>query len=103
MEETALSIDDESHAFTKNQLNDLLKKSKKISDGSDVFLKTEYIYLLIFIAIFAVIIFFLGEHKLWTGYVTCAFLVGAFTSMLCGFIGMKIATAANYRTTYSAL
>ena len=29
-----------------------------------------------------------------------AFMVGAFTSMLAGYIGMKIATACNYKTTY---
>ena len=29
-----------------------------------------------------------------------AFIVGAFTSMLAGYIGMKIATACNYKTTY---
>ena len=33
-------------------------------------------------------------------YATLAFIIGAITSMLCGFIGMRIAVAANYRTTY---
>ena len=33
-------------------------------------------------------------------YTTFAFLVGAGTSMLCGYIGMMIATAANVKTTY---
>ncbi len=33
-------------------------------------------------------------------YTTFAFLVGAGTSMLCGYIGMKIATICNYKTTY---
>jgi Na+/H+-translocating membrane pyrophosphatase len=29
-----------------------------------------------------------------------AFLVGAFTSMIAGFIGMKIATITNVKVTY---
>lgn len=37
--------------------------------------------------------------KMWFPYTTFAFLVGASTSMLCGFIGMKVATHANVRTT----
>jgi Na+/H+-translocating membrane pyrophosphatase len=103
-EESAISIDEnDSLEFTQKQLDDLLKKSQKISEGADVFLKTEYLYLFIFVSVFALLLFFVGEHKMWTAYVTSAFLVGALTSMLCGFIGMKIATASNYRTTYSAL
>lgn len=33
-------------------------------------------------------------------YTTFAFLVGAATSMLCGYIGMMIATTCNVKTTY---
>jgi inorganic pyrophosphatase len=33
-------------------------------------------------------------------FTTVAFIVGAFTSMLSGYIGMKIATATNYKVTY---
>ena len=33
-------------------------------------------------------------------YTMFAFLIGAVTSMLCGYIGMVIATIANYKTTY---
>jgi K(+)-stimulated pyrophosphate-energized sodium pump len=35
-------------------------------------------------------------------YTAVAFLVGALVSMVCGSVGMAIATSANYRTTYSA-
>jgi len=34
-------------------------------------------------------------------YCTIAFLIGAFTSMVCGYLGMLIATQTNYRTTYA--
>ena len=37
-----------------------------------------------------------------TYYTATAFLIGALVSMLCGAVGMAIATSANYRTTYSA-
>lgn len=35
-------------------------------------------------------------------YTAIAFLVGALTSMLCGLIGMSIATYSNYRVAYTA-
>lgn len=76
---------------------------KKIADGSDIFLFTEYIYLCIFVLVLALLIFFFAERKQWTAYTTVSFILGALTSMLCGFIGMKIAINSNWRTTYSAL
>ena len=33
-------------------------------------------------------------------YTTVAFLIGASTSMLAGFLGMRIATTTNVKTTY---
>ena len=50
------------------------------------------------IIMFVVIIFLTAE-----GIATAiAFLVGALVSMICGIIGMVIATQTNYRTTYCA-
>lgn len=62
----------------------------------------------VFIVIFGVIVFFivdyLGAEKPGIRfYGTIAFVVGSITSILCGYIGMKIAVAANYRTTYKAI
>jgi len=37
--------------------------------------------------------------KPWTAYTTVSFLIGGFTSMICGYIGMKIAVHTNIRTT----
>ena len=88
---------------TQENINKMKEISDLIADGSDVFLYTEYIYLLIFVIIMAILIFFFGEQKRWTVYTTMAFLCGSFTSMLCGYIGMKIAVKTNFRTTYSAL
>ena len=36
---------------------------------------------------------------LWFPYTTFAFIVGAATSMISGYIGMKIATICNYKAT----
>jgi inorganic pyrophosphatase len=51
----------------------------------------------------ALLIFFFGEIRQWTFYTTISFICGALTSMLCGYLGMKIAVNSNWRTTFSAL
>jgi Na+/H+-translocating membrane pyrophosphatase len=40
-----------------------------------------------------------AEPKLGTFYTTIAFLIGGFTSIAAGYIGMKIAVYTNVRTT----
>ena len=44
------------------------------------------------------ILFFTEDHL----YTAIAFAVGAIVSIICGAIGMVIATKTNYRTTYCA-
>ncbi|RLM78638.1 pyrophosphate-energized vacuolar membrane proton pump-like [Panicum miliaceum] len=69
-----------------------------IAEGATSFLFTEYQYVGIFMSIFAVVIFvFLGSVE-----GTVSFLLGAITSVVSGFLGMKIATYANARTTLEA-
>lgn len=80
----------------------LEKNSDNIAKGANTFLFTEYLYLLIVVATFALLIFFFAEQKQWTAYTTCAFILGSLTSILCGWIGMKIATSTNWRVTFSA-
>ncbi len=82
----------------QNQGSDKMKGiADLIHKGAMAFLKKEYTYLLIFIAVVFLLLFFFIASK--TAY---AFLVGAFFSMLAGFIGMKAATRANVRTTQAA-
>jgi H(+)-translocating pyrophosphatase len=76
--------------------------AKLISDGSDTFLKTEFASIGVFTAIFAVIIFFVAEKESGDFYVTFAFLLGALTSIVSGYIGMWIAVRANVRTSKMA-
>jgi hypothetical protein len=88
--------------LTKEQCDRLNKISGLISSGANVFLLWEYLCLLIFVIVFSAIIYSTAEHHKGTFYTTFAFVVGALTSIFCGFIGMMIATASNYRTAYRA-
>ena len=71
-----------------------------VQSGAITFLKKEYIYLEIFCVIFAVILYLSAEVTSYP-YTTIAFLIGAQTSMLCGYLGMRIAVHTNWRTTYA--
>lgn len=53
----------------------------------------------IFICAFAVLLAFTAEVEFGQLYTTCAFIVGGFTSILSGYIGMRIAVYTNVRTT----
>lgn len=69
-----------------------------IRAGAQAFLRAEYRVLVIFAAAVAVIIAL--TLSMWTAI---AYIVGAFTSALTGFIGMSIATRANTRTAAAAM
>tara|TARA_B100000927_G_scaffold283977_1_gene272321 strand:+ start:408 stop:2387 length:1980 start_codon:yes stop_codon:yes gene_type:complete len=76
-------------------------KVKKIGDqihsGALAFMKTEYKYLFVFIAILVILVWMaLGVHS------AIAVIVGAACSSLAGFIGMYAATKANVRTATAA-
>jgi Na+/H+-translocating membrane pyrophosphatase len=54
---------------------------------------------------FFIILFFTGDDSMTTSdtiYTAIAFAVGAVVSIICGAVGMLIATQANFRTTYCA-
>lgn len=72
----------------------------RIRDGAITFLRKEYIYLSVFCLLFSIIIYFSAEVNAYP-YTTIAFLIGAMTSMLCGYLGMRIAVHTNWRTTYA--
>jgi H+-translocating diphosphatase len=80
--------------------------AEAISTGADAFLHAEYTICTIFALVFAVIILVLvswGQKDWIDGTLTAvAYLLGAFTSILSGWIGMKVAVYANVRTTVSA-
>lgn len=62
-------------------------------------MRQEYIYLSGFIVVFGVILFFTVEPVFGTFYTTAAFVIGGFTSIISGYIGMRIAVYTNVRTT----
>ena len=74
--------------------------AERIQEGAITFLKKEYLYLTIFCTLFSIIIYFTAEVNAYP-YTTVAFLIGAITSMLCGYLGMRIAVHTNWRTTYA--
>jgi len=83
----------------------MLEINKIVKEGAITFLKKEYTALAIFITLFAAIVFAAVDMPWVEGnptfpYTTVAFIVGAITSMACGYIGMVIATTTNVKTTY---
>ncbi len=81
----------------------MTKIAKHIADGAMSFLKAEYKILAIFVAAVAVLLFFKGNAEEGShGMVALSFVVGAICSALAGFIGMRVATKANVRTTQAA-
>ncbi len=77
--------------------------SNHIRDGAMAFLKAEYRVLSIFVVIAGAALGVLSsvvESTHW--FIVVAFVIGASASALAGYIGMRIATAANVRTTQAA-
>ena len=72
--------------------------SKLISQGADVFLRREFKTMLL---VFAIVAVFLGLIQK-TALAPIIFLLGAITSSLAGYTGMKISTHANGRTANKA-
>ncbi len=76
--------------------------SQHIAKGAMAFLKAEYKVLSIFVVVVAVILAFSADPTTSSWMVALSFIVGALCSGLAGFIGMKVATKANVRTTHAA-
>jgi len=79
--------------------NELMEDiAEAIHSGAMVFLRREYTYISIFVAVLFLILW-----KLFSIYTSLAFLTGASCSMLAGFIGMKGSTRASVRSTQGAI
>lgn len=74
----------------------------RIAEGAMAFLKAEYKILSVFVLCVAVLLALSGTKEGSSPLVAVSFIVGAFCSALAGFIGMKVATKANVRTTNAA-
>jgi K(+)-stimulated pyrophosphate-energized sodium pump len=74
--------------------------SAHVAEGAMVFLKREYKVLLPFVLLVASFLALANQGYL--RFQAISFLLGASCSALAGYIGMKVATAANSRTTEAA-
>jgi K(+)-stimulated pyrophosphate-energized sodium pump len=74
-----------------------------IQDGAMAFLKAEYRILAIFVVCVAVLLAWSGSVNEGSDpLVAVSFVIGALCSALAGFLGMRVATKANVRTTNAA-
>jgi K(+)-stimulated pyrophosphate-energized sodium pump len=82
---------------------DKMKKiASHIAEGAMAFLKAEYKVLIIFVVCVALLLAFTANGETSSPLVGLSFVLGAFSSALAGFIGMRVATKANVRTTNAA-
>ena len=74
-----------------------------ISEGAMSFLKAEYRVLFVFVLVVAIILGLANNGRSdSSAFISLSFLVGALASGLAGYLGMKVATKANNRTTNAA-
>ncbi len=76
---------------------------KSIAEGAMAFLKAEYRILGIFVVVVALLLGIANAGRTdSSALISLSFIVGAFASGLAGFLGMRVATKANNRTTHAA-
>ena len=73
-----------------------------IEDGAKSFLAAEYRYCMVFIIIMSMILALSVEVRLGAFWTTISFAAGALTSILAGYIGMRVAVFANGRVALQA-
>lgn len=78
----------------------LRRISGYVADGAMAFLMREYRVLIPFVAVVA--LFLAVANNGYLKFQAFSFVIGAGASALAGFIGMKVATASNSRTTHAA-
>lgn len=76
--------------------------ARNIADGAMAFLKAEYRVLAVFVIAVAILLGLSGNTEGSSPLVAMSFVLGAICSALAGFIGMRVATKANVRTTNAA-
>ena len=76
---------------------------KSIAEGSMAFLRAEYRVLSFFVLIVALLLGFANAGRQdSSAFISLSFITGAVASGLAGFLGMRVATKANNRTTNAA-
>jgi len=99
------------YAGKEKAIETLASIGAKIADGANSFLYAEYKIMAVFIVVFGILVYAIvdcmgakaGVGSAYLPYATLSFVIGAVTSIVCGWMGMKIAVIANFRTTYKAI
>ena len=81
----------------------MLVIGSSIADGAMAFLRAEYRVLSVFVIAVAIILGFANKNNPESSvFIAFSFLIGAVASGLAGFLGMRVATKSNNRTTNAA-
>ncbi len=81
----------------------MVQIGKSIADGAMAFLRAEYRVLSFFVLIVALLLGFANAGRQdSSAFISLSFISGAVASGLAGFLGMRVATKANNRTTNAA-
>jgi inorganic pyrophosphatase len=87
--------DSKGQMASQDIVKNMIHISGIIQEGATAFLWAEYKYMAVYIVLFGIFLYF------FTGLPsTISFVVGAITSILAGWIGMKIAVFTNVRTAH---
>jgi inorganic pyrophosphatase len=92
---------EEDDGITEEKIQAMKNIGSYITEGANAFLFQEYKILAVFCFIFAIFIKF-AIDKVDNGGTTIAFIFGVVTSVVSGYLGMRIAVYSNYRTAYQA-
>lgn len=104
---TSLKVNPETAGVNEEKVARLKEISDAIAEGAMAFLSQEYKYVAGFVVVFAGLIFFALDNPATVDvneglFSSVAFVTGAVISSICAFLGMKIATRGNVRTTIAA-
>jgi inorganic pyrophosphatase len=91
--------DSQTATQTREIVEQMKKIAKTIQDGANSFLFAEYVYMAVYIVLFSAVLLVFMQNRMGVA-TTIAFVVGAITSILAGYIGMFIAVFTNVRTTH---
>ena len=94
---------EEKAALLSSKVDRMIEISTYIREGAITYLWRQYRILAIFIVIMAIVIFFAVEAEIGQLWTTIPFILGCLTSIVSGYIGMRIAVSANVRTTKQAI
>jgi len=94
--------------ITPEQTKKIVSIYDSITEGAEAFLWKEYQYIGVFVIVFSILLFLClgskGDEGCWMQalFTVIAFVVGSLTSVISGYIGMKVGVYSNARVTVQA-